>query len=120
MRIIALLAVIGAAIPNLAAASDFKVTVQPVAHFRALAPAATLTDSGLFVEGGYCREARYAARPQSVRIVKIDSAGTETASETVRILGATGNRSRSCGYYSARPSWTLSDGDRIEIRPNAG
>ena len=118
MRSLILLAAIAA--PALAFAGETKVTAQSVDHFRTIKPAVTETDNGLFVEGGYCRQARYAARPQNVRIVKIDSAGVEAASQTVRVLGATGNRSQGCGYYAARANWALSEGEAIEIQPNTG
>lgn len=116
MRFIVLLTAIAA--PVLASAGEMSVTAQPVDHFRTIKPVAVETDNGLLIEGGYCRQARFAARPQNVRIVKVDAAGSETASETARILGATGNRSQGCGYYAARAQWALSQGDKIEIQPN--
>lgn len=116
MRVLVMLVAIAA--PALAFAGETNITAQPVDHFRTIKPAVVETDKGLLIEGGYCRQARFAARPQNVRIVKMDAAGTETASETARILGATGNRSQGCGYYAARAQWALSQGDKIEIQPN--
>lgn len=106
------------AIPAVALAGETNITAQPVEHFRTIKPAAVETDKGLLIEGGYCRQARFAARPQNVRIVKMDASGAETASETVRMLGAMGNRSQGCGYYAARAQWALSQGDKVEIQPN--
>ena len=106
------------AAPALAFAGETTITAQPVDHFRTIKPVAVDTDNGLLIEGGYCRQARFAARPQNVRIGKMDSAGTETASETARVLGPTGNRSPGRGYYAARAQWALSQGDKIEIQPN--
>jgi hypothetical protein len=115
MRAVVMLAAIAA--PALALAGEPTINAQPVDHFRTIKPAAAEIDNSLLIEGGYCRKARFAARPQNVRIVKIDAAGAETASETARVLGATGNRSQGCGYYAARAEWALSQGDRIDIRP---
>lgn len=122
MRFLVLLTAI--AVPALAStgasAGEPAATAQSVAHFRTIKPALTETDNGLLIEGGYCRQARYAARPQSVRIVKVDSTGAAADGQTVRVLGATGNRSQGCGYYAARANWALAEGDKIEIQPNTG
>jgi hypothetical protein len=115
MRFIVLLTAIAA--PVLASAGEMTVTAQPVDHFRTIKPVAVETDNGLLIEGGYCRQSRFAARPQNVRIVKMDASGTGTDSETVRVHGAVGNRSQGCGYYAARAQWALSQGDKIEIQP---
>jgi|GEM_PF-2172754 len=120
MRTLILLAAVAAMAPQIAASGDVSMSARQIENFRAIQPHGGVKQNGLLVEGGYCRDTRYAVRPQIVRVVKIDAAGLETASETVRILGATGNRSQGCGFYVARPDWSLSSGDKIEIRPNAG
>jgi len=117
MRNIVFISIIAAAAPQLAAAGDVQATALPLDHFRTIAPQIVVKQDNLLIEGGYCRNARYAARPQTVRIVKIDAAGRETASETARVRGATGNRSQGCGFYSAQPAWSLSAGETIRILP---
>ena len=87
MRNIVFISIIAAAAPQLAAAGDVQATALPLDHFRTIAPQIVVKQDNLLIEGGYCRNARYAARPQTVRIVKIDAAGRETASETARVRG---------------------------------
>ena len=117
MRNVVIIALIAAAAPQLAAAGDVRATAIPVDHFRAITPRIVVKRDELFVEGGYCRNARYAARPEIVRIVKIDAAGREIASETARVRGATGNRSQGCGFYSALTGWSLAAGETIKVTP---